>query len=95
VIPVMLYYPAKVAAFTRECLRRQIAVVVVGFPATPLLMARARFCISACHSKEDLLWALDVLSVLGSDFLIKYGKVKTDDKKDDKQKKNRIKINQK
>jgi serine palmitoyltransferase len=72
----MLYYPAKIAAFSRECLRRNIAVVVVGFPATPLLMSRARFCISACHKKEELLWALDELSEIGSYLLLKYGKEK-------------------
>jgi serine palmitoyltransferase len=78
VVPIMLYYPAKVAAFSRECIRREIAVVVVGFPATPLLMSRARFCISACHSKDDLLWALDELSDIGTDLLIKYGMEKTE-----------------
>ena len=35
-------------------------MVVVGFPATPLLSARARICISASHSREDLDWALQV-----------------------------------
>jgi hypothetical protein len=32
----------------------------VAFPATPLLLARARICISASHTREDLLKALDV-----------------------------------
>jgi hypothetical protein len=35
-------------------------MVVVGFPATPLMTARARVCISAAHSKEDLDKALEV-----------------------------------
>ena len=43
----------------------QVATVVVGFPATPLLLARSRVCISAgtcqhCRSTEfdlhSLLW---------------------------------------
>lgn len=38
----------------------QVAVVTVAFPATPLLLARARICISASHTKEDLLKALEV-----------------------------------
>ena len=38
----------------------QLAVVVVGFPATPLLLSRARVCISASHSREDLEFALKV-----------------------------------
>ena len=89
VMPIMLYNPAKIPAFSREarapptlapqrrlqpaagadahtppplqCLARHLAVVVVGFPATPLLLSRARVCISAAHSREDLAAALVVL----------------------------------
>jgi serine palmitoyltransferase len=60
VMPLMLYQPAKIAAFSRECLKRNVAVVVVGFPATPLLLGRTRVCISASHSLEDLEAALEV-----------------------------------
>ena len=96
VMPIMLYNPAKIPAFSRECLREnvigtilcflpifhlppipeiiniyaqnceQVAVVVVGFPATPLLLARARICISASHSREDLIKALQVNKKLAS-----------------------------
>jgi hypothetical protein len=41
----------------------QVAVVTVAFPATPLLLARARICISASHTREDLMKALDVSAV--------------------------------
>lgn len=58
VIPIMLYNPTKIAAFSRECYKRGIAVVVVGFPAVPVLLSRARFCISAAHTREDLDRAL-------------------------------------
>merc|ERR1711865_1220832 len=58
IMPVMLYNPAKIAAFSRECYKRKLAVVVVGFPATPLVLSRARFCISAGHKKADLEKAL-------------------------------------
>ena len=54
IIPVMLYHPAKIPAFSHEMLRRQISVVVVGYPATPLITSRARFCVSSAHNKEDL-----------------------------------------
>ena len=50
VMPVLLYNPTKIAAFSRECLKRGLAVVTVGFPATPLIESRARFCISFCLS---------------------------------------------
>ena len=35
-------------------LDRGIAVVTVGFPATPLNGGRVRFCISAAHTREML-----------------------------------------
>ena len=43
----------------------QVAVVTVAFPATPLLLARARICISASHTKDDLLEALEVSLYFG------------------------------
>ena len=54
VIPVLLYNPTKIAAFSRECLKRGLAVVTVGFPATPIIKSRARFCVSAGHKRADL-----------------------------------------
>jgi serine palmitoyltransferase len=58
IMPVMLYNPTKIAAFSRECLKRGLTEVFVGFPAVPILMSRARFCISAGHTREDLERAL-------------------------------------
>lgn len=72
VMPIMLYNPSKIPAFSRECLKQNVAVVVVGFPATPLLLARARICISASHSREDLVKALEVISNVGDLVGIKY-----------------------
>ncbi|KAK9829134.1 hypothetical protein WJX72_004074 [[Myrmecia] bisecta] len=72
VMPVMLFNPGKIAAFSRLLLERGIAAVVVGFPATPLLTARARICISAAHSREDLDWALQVIDEVADICLLKY-----------------------
>lgn len=72
VMPIMLYNPAKIPAFSRECLKHNVAVVTVAFPATPLLLARARICISASHTKEDLVKALEVISSVGDLVGIKY-----------------------
>jgi len=47
-------------------------VVVVGFPATPLTGARARFCISAAHTREELKRALDVIKEIGSMLLMRH-----------------------
>lgn len=54
VVPMLIYMPARVTRFNREMLRRGVAVVTVGFPATKLLDARVRFCISAAHTRQML-----------------------------------------
>ena len=74
IIPVMIYFPTKVAAFSRECLKRGLAVVVVGFPATSVILSRARFCISAGHSRADLEFAVKVIDEVASLLLLKYNK---------------------
>ncbi|XP_036398170.1 serine palmitoyltransferase 2 [Megalops cyprinoides] len=74
VVPMMLYMPAKIGAFGREMLKRNIGVVVVGFPATPIIESRARFCISAAHTKEMLDMALSVISEVGDLLQLKYSR---------------------
>jgi serine palmitoyltransferase len=74
IIPVLIYFPAKIAAFSRECLKRGVAVVVVGFPATGVILSRARFCISAGHTKEDLDKAIQVIDDVSDLLCLKYGK---------------------
>lgn len=74
IIPVLIYNPAKVAAFSRECLKRGVAVVVVGFPATTVIYSRARFCISAGHSRADLEFAVKVIDEVASLLCLKYNK---------------------
>ncbi|XP_047467413.1 serine palmitoyltransferase 2-like isoform X2 [Mugil cephalus] len=74
VVPMMLYMPAKIGAFGREMLKRNIGVVVVGFPATPIIESRARFCISAAHSKHMLDRALSIISEVGDLLQLKYSR---------------------
>ncbi|XP_060118979.1 serine palmitoyltransferase 2 [Heteronotia binoei] len=74
IIPLMLYMPAKIGAFGREMLKRHIAVVVVGFPATPIIESRARICLSAAHTKEILDFALKELDEVGDLLQIKYSR---------------------
>nr|CAB3266549.1 serine palmitoyltransferase 2 [Phallusia mammillata] len=78
VVPVMIYLPAKLGAFSREMLERGFAVVVVGFPATPLVESRVRFCISAALSKKQLEDALQAISEIGDVLKIKYSSTKVD-----------------
>jgi len=72
VVPLMLYMPAKISCFSRELLKRKIGVVVVGFPATPITLSRARFCISASHTKEHLDKALKAIDEVGDLMSLKY-----------------------
>ena len=71
IIPVMLYNPAKMPAFSHEMLKRKISVVVVGYPATPLVSSRARFCMSAAHTKDDLDRLLAACDEIGNVLQIK------------------------
>ncbi|KAG5847024.1 serine palmitoyltransferase 2-like isoform X2 [Anguilla rostrata] len=72
VVPMMLYMPAKIGAFGREMLKRNIGVVVVGFPATPIIESRARFCVSAGHTRDMLDTALSAISEVGDLLQVKY-----------------------
>ena len=76
VIPLLLCNPAKIPAFSREMLDLGIAVVVVGYPATPIITSRVRFCISAAHTMEDLDFALKQISEVGDRLCLKFGKFK-------------------
>ena len=72
IIPVMLYNPAKMPAFSHEMLRRKISVVVVGYPATPLVSSRARLCVSAAHTKDDLDRLLTACDEIGDALQLKF-----------------------
>ena len=72
IVPVMLYHPAKISAFSHEMLKRKISVVVVGYPATPLVSARARFCLSAAHTKDDLDRLLEACNEVGDAIDVKF-----------------------
>ncbi|KAJ1104755.1 hypothetical protein NDU88_002164 [Pleurodeles waltl] len=74
VVPLMLYMPSKIGAFGREMMKRNIGVVVVGFPATPIIESRARFCVSASHTKEMLDTALKVIDEVGDLLSLKYSR---------------------
>jgi serine palmitoyltransferase len=72
IIPIVLYNPGKMSAFSHEMLKRKISVVVVGYPATPLISSRARFCISAAHNKEDMDRILAACDEIGDILQLKY-----------------------
>ncbi|KAI9678594.1 MAG: serine palmitoyltransferase component [Caeruleum heppii] len=72
IIPLLLYNPAKMPAFSHQMLRRKISVVVVGYPATPLVSSRARFCVSAAHTKDDLDRLLTACDEIGTVLQLKF-----------------------
>ncbi|KAI9788075.1 MAG: serine palmitoyltransferase component [Candelina submexicana] len=72
IIPLLVYNPAKMPAFSHEMLRRKISVVVVGYPATPLVSSRARFCVSAAHTKDDLDRLLSACDEIGGVLQLKF-----------------------
>lgn len=76
VVPVLLYMPGKVVAFSREMLQRKIGVVVVGFPATPITEARARFCVSAAHTRAMLDQVLHHMNEVGDTLCLKFSRQK-------------------
>lgn len=55
-------------------LTRKIAAVGVGFPATPIMAGRIRFCLSAAHTKEQMDYALQVVEEVSDELGLKYSR---------------------
>lgn len=72
IVCVYLINMAKCFAFGRICLKMGLAVAIAGYPAVPLCGGRARFCISAQHTKQDIDNCLEILDFLGDRLLVKY-----------------------
>lgn len=72
VIPLMLYLPAKMPAISRMLYERGIAVVIVGYPATPITTSRVRLCVSSALTKEDLDYVLRMFSEVGDTLYLKF-----------------------
>ncbi|WBW74865.1 serine palmitoyltransferase Lcb2 [Schizosaccharomyces osmophilus] len=71
VVPLLLYNPGKINAFSHEMLKRGVSIVVVGYPACPLLTSRVRFCFSAAHNKADLDYILRACDEIGEKLQLK------------------------
>ncbi|PSS34159.1 hypothetical protein PHLCEN_2v1776 [Hermanssonia centrifuga] len=67
VVPLLLFHLGKMATFSRLMRTRAtpIIVVVVSYPATPLVTSRVRFCMSASHTKEDVDTVLKACDEIG------------------------------
>lgn len=77
IIPLLLFHPQKIAGFSREALKRGLACVVVGYPATAIYSSRVRFCISASHTREQLEEALAKISAIGDLLELKQSRYKS------------------
>ena len=57
----------KMAVFSRLMRTRAtpIVIVVVAYPATPLVTSRVRFCLSASHTKDDIDTVLQACDEIG------------------------------
>ncbi|KAM7352795.1 serine palmitoyltransferase long chain base subunit [Cochliomyia hominivorax] len=78
VVPMLVYLFSKIGAVVRTLTTRHIAVVGVGFPATPIMEGRIRYCLSAAHTKEQLDYALDVIDEISDNLGLKYSRKKRD-----------------
>lgn len=58
----------------RTLTKRNIATVGAGFPATPIMEGRIRFCLSAAHTKEQLDYALTVIDEISDTLGLKYSR---------------------
>lgn len=61
-------------AMIRTLRKLQVATVGVGYPATPLLEARIRICLSAAHTKEQLDYSLGVIEQVVNEIGLKYSR---------------------
>uniref|UniRef100_A0A8D8T8X2 serine C-palmitoyltransferase n=1 Tax=Cacopsylla melanoneura TaxID=428564 RepID=A0A8D8T8X2_9HEMI len=76
VVPMLVFFFSKVGGVVRELKARGIAAVGVGFPATPLMKARIRFCISASHTKEQLDEAVEKIAEVADKLGLRYSRRK-------------------
>lgn len=72
VVPVMVYSATIVVEIIRAAMKQNVAVVGAGYPATPLLEARVRFCLSSAHTREMLDYVVDVFDDIGSQLHVKF-----------------------
>ena len=75
IVPLIIFHPFKSAVFSESLLKRGIAIVVVGPPATPLQTCRARFCISANHTKAMLDKVIKAIDEVGDEMKLKHSRM--------------------
>ncbi|KOX80375.1 Serine palmitoyltransferase 2 [Melipona quadrifasciata] len=74
VVPMLVYLFSKIGAVVRTLTTYNIAAVGVGFPATPLMEGRIRFCLSAAHTKQQLDYVLLHIERLADSLGLRYSR---------------------
>ena len=74
VVPMLVYLFSKIGAVVRTLTTHNIAAVGVGFPATPLMEGRIRFCLSAAHTKQQLDYVLSRIESLADSLGLRYSR---------------------
>jgi serine palmitoyltransferase len=70
IIPVLVFNPAKIPSVSRKFLERGVAVVGVGYPATPIISSRVRICVSAAHTQADLDYLVDCMKDIAKELVL-------------------------
>jgi serine palmitoyltransferase len=75
IVPLLIFNLGKMNVFHRMMKQRRtpVVVVVVAYPATPLLTSRVRFCLSASHTKDDIDEVLRACDEIGAVLDLKHG----------------------
>ncbi|KAJ7711254.1 serine palmitoyltransferase 2 [Mycena metata] len=75
IVPLLLFNTGKMNMFHWMMKDRKspIIVVVVAYPATPLVTSRVRFCVSAAHTKDDIDLILRACDDIGDVLDLKHG----------------------
>ncbi|XP_026672234.1 serine palmitoyltransferase 2 isoform X2 [Ceratina calcarata] len=74
VVPMLVYLFSKIGAVVRTLTTHNVAAVGVGFPATPLMEGRIRFCLSAAHTKQQLDYVLSRIESLADSLGLRYSR---------------------
>lgn len=75
IVPLLIFNPGKMNMFHTMMKHRKtpIIIVVVAYPATPLVTSRVRFCVSASHTKDDIDTVLRACDEIGDILDLKHG----------------------
>ncbi|XP_031355033.1 serine palmitoyltransferase 2-like [Photinus pyralis] len=77
VVPILCCFYSKMLAMVRFLREKDIASIGVGYPVTSLLECRVRICLSASHTKEQLDYALKIISEIAGPLGLKYSRQPT------------------